>query len=863
MTTSRIEKTSIWKNTLATRKNDEFKEERDTLRTTFLKFRENTSALVNQISSVLPGLTLHDISHLDALWETASLIVGENFELTPLEGFVLGGAILLHDSALCFEAYENGKEGVRNTTQWKDAFADINETSPDLSPERMEYIADFAALRNLHAYQAEELLSKKWKANDSNHSMFLLEDQNIRNHLGKLIGQIASSHHWDIEKVLSTFNSQVNVPTGYPREWRIDPVKIACILRCADAIHIDNERAPDFLHALLKRSGVSFDHWKAQNKLAKVDLDQKDNSRQTLLITSTIDFKEVDANAWYVAYDAVCLADKEIKSCNSVLEKLGNSVFKIKKIKGAESPEEMAKYIKTDGWEPRSAKVHVGNVEKIIHNLGGEMLYGANSNQLGIVLCELIQNARDSIKARKVFDNDFEGKITISLTKNADSMWITVEDNGIGMSERVLTGPLLDFGTSFWTSSLVQSEFPGLRSSQFKSIGKFGIGFYSIFMVSEQVFVSSRNYNTGINDICQLKFTNGFSLRPILCKGAPLEFGSSISTQIKLKLKPDTINDDLLIRVGEDLGLRDSDESVFMVPFNAYLSRISAGLDAQVYYNEFDKVSIKVHESLDSPNFNKLEWLTQVSFAEYVPNSSKIRDYIANNIERLQFIIEDGNILGLAAINTFENFDSHNFMSIQTVGGLTSRINLVYGEAYIGFIDHTPDSARRYPLIFKASNAAIKLWAEDQLANLLKLNLSNEAKYIASCNLCYFNIDTIDLASVLINNNGTYMYKSIEELAELSVDIGVAFITSKIYSRVSIDTFNDIKELTGYALVLSYMGGFFSSLENHPFSLFSLLCRTIKEKGYTLIKKEIPSYGKNSVNWNLDIIILSAEKQTN
>jgi len=461
MTTTRIERTSIWKSTLSSRPKDEFRTEREKLRSAFVSLRKNTSYLVSQIAIALPDLTQHEISHLDALWETASLIVGDDFKLTPLEGFVLGGAFLLHDSALCFEAFENGRDGLRSTFQWKDAFEDIRETSPNFQVAEIEFQADFVALRNLHAYQAENLLNIKWKDSSTGNEIHLLESQELRIHLGKLIGQIAASHHWDIETVISTFNTQLNVPTGFPREWRIDPIKLACILRCADAAHIDNERAPDFLHALLKRSGISFDHWKAQNRLAKVDIDQSDINKNTLLFTSTLDFKELDSNAWFVAYDAICLVDKEIKSCNSLLEKHSGQCFKVQKVKGIESPENLSVYVKADGWKPCSAKVHVGNVEKIIQNLGGEMLYGAGSDNLGIVLREMIQNARDSIKARTVFDTNIEGKILLNLVKDETSMWITIEDNGIGMSQKTkeklfkidqfssISGTNNEYGTGF------------------------------------------------------------------------------------------------------------------------------------------------------------------------------------------------------------------------------------------------------------------------------------------------------------------------------------------------------------------------------------------------------------------------------
>jgi hypothetical protein len=73
MSEQRIERTSIWRNTLAVQNNDNFSHERERLRNAFWQFRKQTSFLVKQISSAIPELTQHDITHLDVLWETASL----------------------------------------------------------------------------------------------------------------------------------------------------------------------------------------------------------------------------------------------------------------------------------------------------------------------------------------------------------------------------------------------------------------------------------------------------------------------------------------------------------------------------------------------------------------------------------------------------------------------------------------------------------------------------------------------------------------------------------------------------------------------------------------------------------------------
>lgn len=859
MATTRIERTSIWKNTLGVRPDDEYKVEREELRSAFISLRKNTNYLVTQIATALPELTQHEITHLDALWETSSLIVGDNFELTPLEGFVLGCSFLLHDSALCFEAFENGKEGLRVTTQWKDAVEAIKVANPKLKTTEIEHQADFIALRNLHAYQAEKLLAIKWKNSSLGNEIYLLENQGLRSHLGKLIGQIASSHHWDIETVVSTFNSQINVPTNYPREWRIDPIKIACILRCSDAAHIDNERAPDFLHALLKRSGISYDHWKAQNQLAKVDIDQSDVSKSTLLYTSTIDFKEEDSNAWFVVYDAICLVDKEIKSCNSLLEKQIGKTFKVNKIRGVESPESLSQYVKAEGWKPCSAKVHVGNVEKIIHNLGGEMLYGSGSDNVGIVLRELIQNSRDSIKARTVFDKNFEGKIKISINKDSISTWITIEDNGIGMSERVLTGPLLDFGTSFWTTNLVQSEFPGLRSSKFKPIGRFGIGFYSVFMLAEQVFIASRNFNTGFADVRQLKFINGFSLRPILSKGAPHNFNSTISTQVKIKIKPNTIEDDLLVEIKTNKVGTVS----FKVPFKDYLAAICAGLDVPVFYKEGHVDDVKIHDDINSPQFNNLEWLTKISFAQYQTNPNVIETEISKNISRLRPITENGTILGIAAISTKDDNNTQDFLSISTVGGLAFTAHYRDGDKYIGYIDYLPKSAKREIDNFTASESVIQAWANDQLNQLLNLNLTPIEKYKAASSLCYFKTDPSELAVILTTYDGKSEFLTFDQLAELSKMKSIVFLNSGLGGG-HMETFHLLPEIKDCVSIRPISNSSFLSLKmidgipENNFSILDCLYRAIINKGYIPIFSEINNIGKNFFGQDIRALILSS-----
>src|SRR3546814_8992671 len=112
---------------------------------------------------------------------------------------------------------------------------------------------------------------------------------------------------------------------------------------------------------------------------------------------------------------------------------------------------------------------------------------------------------------------------------------LLVEDNGIGMSELVLTGPLLDFGTSFWRSPLAMDEFPGLMAAGMTAIGRFGIGFFSVFMLGSEVRVYSRRCDRGVEDGRLLEFRDGAASRPILSPADPKDLPRDGGTRIEVK----------------------------------------------------------------------------------------------------------------------------------------------------------------------------------------------------------------------------------------------------------------------------------------------------------------------------------------
>jgi hypothetical protein len=195
-----FERTGLWRRSLGDTTMDEHFASKERLRVAFSLFRGKAAALTSRIVTSLPELTIHDITHLDALWETADIIAGDGYPLNPMEAFVFGAAVLLHDAGLCIEAYEGGLPAIRRTTQWRDAYALESRRSPSAPVAEIQSRADFAALRALHANQATSLVERVWIDPDTKDQLFLIDDSELRKHYGTIIGSIASSHHWPIEE---------------------------------------------------------------------------------------------------------------------------------------------------------------------------------------------------------------------------------------------------------------------------------------------------------------------------------------------------------------------------------------------------------------------------------------------------------------------------------------------------------------------------------------------------------------------------------------------------------------------------------------------------------------------------------------
>jgi molecular chaperone HtpG len=147
-----------------------------------------------------------------------------------------------------------------------------------------------------------------------------------------------------------------------------------------------------------------------------------------------------------------------------------------------------------------------------------------------VFLRELIANAADACErlryeaiAEPALLGD-DAKPRITLLVDADKNLLTVEDNGIGMSREEMVealGTIARSGTKAFLDRVAAAGGNETAGEDSALIGRFGVGFYSAFMVADRVDVLSHRAGT---NACWLWSSDGqgtFSVTPVPADAMP------------------------------------------------------------------------------------------------------------------------------------------------------------------------------------------------------------------------------------------------------------------------------------------------------------------------------------------------------
>lgn len=677
------ERTELWKRTLGDRAGDAAQAARALLREQLRRSWQRAQHVSEQLRTAYPSLSPQGGSRFGALWERVDLILGPEYPLNAAEAFVLGCALTLYDLGHGLAGLPGGEAELRKTQEWRDALTTCVRRETDRSPtpgemthptEEYARLATQEALQVLAVKNARTLALASYKGPDGQ-EVQLIEEPALRTNFGEIVGELAYSHGWDVGEVGRAFAARrLEVPSPVPADWTVDALKVAAALRAADTVLVEERR----------------------RKLSRPTL-----VNDRLLYAAGEPFSRGEAEMFWACFEALRKIDRDLHDVDVLLSASGRPRFQARGVVDADDAARLASHVRTQGWTPVDARVHVSEVPSLIAQIGGAQLYRKDPS---VPLRELIQNAADAVRARRALEGQKEegGSITVRMGRDPNGRWLEVADTGLGMTDRVLMRHLLDFGTSYWTTEDMRRDYPGLAASGFAPAGRFGIGFFSVFMWGERLRVISRPFQQEETHV--LEFDNGLGAHPILRPADPEEVLSEGGTRVRVWLSRE--------RDWEQMLLDRSDqwdhwsESEERISFAELLGRIAPTLDVTLKLEERPGNVVTVIEANDWKTLDATRLLRRIGNTARGVNTA-LMEFLAPMVRPV--LDANGQIIGRICIASGA-MQRWAGLSVITAGGLRARYSREFTGALLGSTDvATRDDAE--PLSMRDDLAR---WATEQ-----------------------------------------------------------------------------------------------------------------------------------------------------
>lgn len=256
----------------------------------------------------------------------------------------------------------------------------------------------------------------------------------------------------------------------------------------------------------------------------------------------------------------------------------------------------------------------------------------------------------------------------------------------------------------------MNDEFPGLAAAGMSSVGRFGIGFFSVFMLGDWVRVVTRRYDKGSDQGRVLEFRTGLKSRPILYLAqtgdAPIDGG----TRVEICLGAVGIDKQ---NVSRGSSARTSSENI-QGRLNAIVAALAPAADVSIYVN--GKIAIEAGDWVRiSPKMlcqRIRPFLHGRALEEVVPIAETAMRGLTD---------QSGAIVGRACIFPTSEYTAQ---AVVTVGGLSAApaINMV------GIMAGEAVTAARDEASILATDANWSEWATEQARLLREFPLEPEVQ---------------------------------------------------------------------------------------------------------------------------------------
>jgi len=415
----------------------------------FVSFTEDIAPVLTSIERVLPDFTRHDPSHSEKLESIALEILAPSAaeQLTAEDIFALLCALWLHDAGMG-EVPE-----IEQTEKASPAFREKLTSYQRLGQSEQKCWQDY--VRDRHPFFCPLLAEK-----------FL--PKQVPPHLVRWIGRIAQSHGEQTLHDRQKWPSRVAVGNRV----HIHAPALGVLLRLADILHFNYERAPEYMFEHRRVSNwVSINHWKAHQVASDYTIEHD---------LCRFDGSTIDDEAYWFALQFLEAMDIEVRYCKQEVLPTLDDPFR----GGFLSFSRVENRIEPVGFEKRREPVTLRvDTPKILEDLLNDSLYAGRPTWFR----EALQNAFDACRDCAALDLASQPSVRIKVQSDPEVIYF--EDLGVGMQPKTVENFLFVAGASYWTSQEYRSSVdqpPG-------HVGRFGIGFMSLFAVAEEIQITTRH----------------------------------------------------------------------------------------------------------------------------------------------------------------------------------------------------------------------------------------------------------------------------------------------------------------------------------------------------------------------------------
>jgi molecular chaperone HtpG len=324
----------------------------------------------------------------------------------------------------------------------------------------------------------------------------------IRYEMRDIAGFIARSHYLELRDCLGYLRRKYDV-----REYQnTHAVFLMAVLRVADYLQLQAERAPgEFLRIHKLRNPKSQEEWIAHKSIR--DIRQSHEDPKAVFIHA----KPKDVKTFLKLKGWLEGIQYELDSSWEILDELNgrypglqNLTLTVRRVRS--NLDDIPLFGRTVPYVPADIQFRAAGGELLKKLV--KPLYGDHP-EIGVR--ELLQNAVDAVHELHVYKPQYSrtpvvvgehitstADVVLVLEETESGAFFTVEDRGIGMTDRIIREYFLTAGKSLresreWKSLFLQDGSPVLPRS-----GRFGVGALAAFLMGDEIQVSSRHIESKV-----------------------------------------------------------------------------------------------------------------------------------------------------------------------------------------------------------------------------------------------------------------------------------------------------------------------------------------------------------------------------